>query len=196
MIRRAWACGVAAAVVGCASVPPLDNPVLVRPAAENPALVSPGQPDPASYAEVYERVISVLNDYFEVKRTDRYAGHIETLPRVAPGYEQPWKPGSPDPHERLLATLQSVRHIAIVDIWAGERGGYRVYLEVRKELENAERPQRAIYGNALFREAPTLDRRAEVVSPQSSADYGWIPVGRDYAFEQLLLRRIQEATCR
>jgi hypothetical protein len=195
MIRWAWLCGLAAG--GCASVAPVDNPVLVQPAAENPALVAPGQPDAASYAEVYEKIIEVVNDYFEVKPTARYAGHIETLPRVAPGYEQPWKPGSPDPRERLLATFQSIRHIAFVDIWAGERGGYRVTVEVRKELENMNRPERAIYGNALFREATTLDRRAEVVGPQSSADGDWIPVGRDYAFEQLLLRRIQEATgCR
>jgi hypothetical protein len=192
----------AVAAAGCASLAPLDNPVLVRPAAgppvvdplgvENPALVAPGLPDPTGYAEVVESVIEVLNDYFELKPTARYAGYVESLPRVAPGFEQPWKPGSPAPRERLLATFQSIRHVAVARVTPGERGGFRVLLEVTKELEDLPRPMRSIYGNALFREQATLDRQVEVVGPLTGADAGWVRVGRDYAFEQLLLRRIQE----
>ena len=61
-----------------------------------------------------------------------------------------------------------------------------------KELEDIPRPTRAPVGGAVFQEAPTVDRQIEVVGPTSSPTLGWFNVGRDYAFEQLLLRRIRE----
>ncbi len=185
--------------VGCASLAPLDNPITVKsnPDVENPVLVAPGEPDAGTYAEVYEHVIDVLDDYFELKPTSRYSGHIETVPRIAPGYEQPWRSGNPDRHERLLATLQTIRKFAIVDIWAGERGGYKIYIEVRKELIDQDRPSQATAGNAVFRESPTVNRQFDVVGTDSSPVLGpnerpWVPVGRDFAMEQLLLARFRE----
>jgi hypothetical protein len=192
---RHWACGLAILATGCASAPPLENPALIRPYAadsENPILVAPGAPSANSYAEIYEVILDVLDDYFEIKPTSRYAGHIETFPVTSPGMIQFWKPGSPDPRERLIATVQSMRHFAIVDIWAGERGGYRVYVEVHTELEDAPRPLQAVAGPAVFRNLPNVDRTAEVVGADTSASMLWIPKGRDYAFEQLLLRKIRD----
>lgn len=183
-----------AAATGCAGVPPLDNPLVVRPVEENPALVAPVTPDASSYEQVWERVIDVLDDYYELKSPSRYAGYIESLPRIAPGFEQPWKPGSPDKRERLIATTQTVRNTAKVWITAGDRGGFRVYVEVWRELLDQERPSRAINGAAIFQEAPTVDRRFEVVGSESSAEKNWIPAGRDYAFEQKILSRIRECS--
>lgn len=189
-----WVGLLAVACGGCASVPPLDNPLNVRPPIENPATVAPVTPDANSYAQVWEHVIDVLDDYFELKSPSRYAGYVETLPRIAPGYEQFWKPGSPDRRERLIATLQTVRNTAKVTISAGDRGGYKVYVEVWREVIDLYRPDRAMGGAAVFQEMPTVDRRAEVVSTESTAKRDWIPAGRDYAFEQLILSRIQECS--
>jgi hypothetical protein len=196
LVRAGWvlACGW----TGCAAVPPLENPALVRPThpeVENPLLVAPGLPTPDGYQDVYERVLDAVDDYFDVKPGSRYSGTIETLPRVAAGYEQPWKPGTPDHRERLLASLQSVRHYARVYLWAGERGGFRVYVEVYKEVEDVSRPVQAVRGGATFREAATVDRRVEVVGVVAPADRTWIPAGRDPAFEQVILRKIQK-NCR
>jgi hypothetical protein len=196
LVRAGW-CGLVA-LGGCSSIPPLDNPTLVRPSdceVENPVVVAPGLPTPEGYRDVYDRVLEVLNDYFVIKPGSRYSGQIETLPRIAPGYEQFWRPGSPDPRERLLATLQTVRHYAIVQIWAGERGGYRVYVEVYKEVEDNSNPVGARSGVAIFQEAPSVDRRVEVVAPEAR-DEKWIPAGREPAFEQVLLRKIQQSQCR
>lgn len=195
LVRAGWIglCAMAG-LSGCASVAPLENPVLIIPndcSAENPVAVQTGLPTPEGYREVYDRVLDALDDYFEVKPASRYSGQIETLPRVAPGYEQPWRPGSPNPRERLLATYQTIRHYAIVQIWAGERGGYRVYVEVYKELEDLNRPAAARSGAAAFQEAPTVDRRVEVVATQVK-DSTWIPVGREPALEQAILRKIQQ----
>gem|GEM_PF-507812 len=183
---------------GCASAPPLDNPMPLsmpvlaeQPLVENPVLVSPGMPTPEAYREVFERVVDVLSDYFELLPPNPYDGRIVTLPRIAPGYEQFWKPGNPDPRGRLLATFQTVRQRAIAEIRAGERGGYLVFVQVERELEDLPRPTQARIGNAIFQESPTVDRRLEVVTPEISAETGWFSIGRDYALEQQILRRIR-----
>ena len=200
IFRRAVRAGgvLSVGLAGCAAVPPVDNPALVYPAdcdVENPLLVAPGLPTPDGYADVYERILDAVDDYFEIRPGSRYAGLIETLPRVAPGFEQPWKPGSPDRRERLLATLQSIRHTATVRVAAGERGGYRVYVEVIKELEDIPRPAFATTGGAVFRDAPVVDRRIEVGTAVAPLTRTWIPVGRDHALEQEILRKIQQ-NCR
>ena len=192
-------CVLAVGFTGCYAIPPVENPVLVEPAlgdAENPILVAPGVPTPVGYAEVYDRVLDALDDYFDFVPGSRYSGEVRTLPRIAAGYEQPWKPGTPDPRERLLATFQSIRHYAVVRIQAGERGGYRVYVEVYKELEDLAQPAAATGGGASFREMPTVDRRVELIAPIAPADRTWIPAGRDCAFEQVILRKIQKSMCR
>jgi hypothetical protein len=181
---------------GCASVPPLDNPVLVRPAAaaDCPPDADP-QPSAAGYAEVYERVLDALDDYFDIVPGSRYAGEIRTYPRTAPGYEQPWKPSTPDPHERWLATFQSIRHTAVVRITAAERGGFRVYVEVYKELEVMSRPGLAASATPVFRDTANVDRRSDVLTGPATGETNWMPSGeaphRDYAFEQVILRKVQ-----
>jgi hypothetical protein len=186
-------------LAGCATTPPLDNPYLVQPGqitGDTAIMTVPGQPTPDGYAEVYDRVLDALDDYFVVKPASRYSGVIETYPRTAPGWEQPWKASTPDTRERMLATLQSMRQYAVVRIWAGEQGGYKVYVEVYKELEDIPYPL-ASRGGPAFRDAATADRRGDVagVTATRLPGEGWIPAGpaphRDYAFEQVILKKIQ-----
>ena len=186
-------CAAALGSAGCATAPPLDNPVSVRRAeVENPVLVSPGQPTAEAYREVFDKVVEVLDDYFALQTPNPYEGRVTTKPRGAPGYEQFWKPGNPDPRQRLLATFQSIRQVATVEIRAGERGGYLVYVVVEKELEDMPRPAQSALGGAVFQEAPTVDRQLEVVGPEITLNRTWFKVGRDYAFEQEILRRIRQ----
>ncbi len=187
-------CGLPLALAGCLSAPPVDNPALVRggDGIENPVLVSPGQPTAASYREVFEKVVDVLAEYFDLQTPNPYDGRIVSKPRVAPGYEQFLKRGNPDPRQRLFATFQTVRQTATVEIRAGERGGYLVYVVVEKELEDLARPSLARTGGAVFQEAPTVDRQVEIVGPDTTGNQQWFKVGRDYAFEQQILRRIRQ----
>lgn len=191
--RLGWA--VALGTAGCATTPPLDNPVLVRtsPAEiENPVLVSPGTPTGVSYREVFDKCLDVIDDYFEIVAADPYAGKIVTKPRIAPGYEQIWKGGNPDARDRLLATFQTIRQTAAVTIRTGERGGYLIEVVVDKELEDLPRPTRATIGSAVFQEAPTVDRQTDIVGPATTkVNRDWFRIGRDYAFEQMLLCRIR-----
>jgi hypothetical protein len=155
-------------------------------------MVSPGVPTAASYREVFETCLDVLDDYFEIFSANPYSGVIITSPRIAPGYEQFWKGGNPSARDRLLATFQTVRQYAVVTVRTGERGGYLVEVVVEKEMEDIPRPVRSTIGNAVFTETPTVDRAVEVVGPAVTAsNRSWFKIGRDYALEQQLLDRIR-----
>jgi len=191
-MRLFWTAGVAATLsFGCASTSS-DNSVVIGetpPApASSPAYVPLG---PTDYATVFETVIDVLDDYFEIALANRYDGRIRTFPRVAPGLEQLWRPGSPDGSERLLCMLQSYAYSCDVVIQPGEQGGYHVFVTVNRYLEDAQRPIRATAGAASFRSDNTVDRRFEVVDPDRP-DAGWIPKGREENIERVILRRIED----
>jgi len=192
-----WGALLALASGGCMSGPLLDNPARVPAAlpstsasvsAEcNPLYVFLG---PSSYGLVFEKVLAVLSDYYDIHYANRYDGHIDTFPRTAPGLEQPWKPGSPDFRQRLLATLQSVRHFARVRILPADDGGFFVDVRVFKELEDVPRPIRATAGSATFRNDITVERELEVIDAAGSGETGWIPIGEDVKLEQVILRRL------
>jgi hypothetical protein len=162
---------------------------------ENPVLVSPGVPTPAAYMEVFEKVADILSEYFDLLPPNPYAlqSQIVSKPRSAPGFDQFWKTGNPDPRTRLLSTLQSMRQTATIDIKAGENGGFLVYVEVDLELEDLDKPCQAKIGLPVFEMVPTV-ARPDIVSRDISTDTaakGWFKVGRDYATEQLILSRIR-----
>jgi hypothetical protein len=177
---------------GCASGPLLDNPLILRPApapvVDNPVYVPLG---PVSYGNVFEKVISVITEYFEIRYSNRYSGEIITFPRVAPGLEQPWKRGTPDLAQRLEATLQSLRHRAVVKIDPAPDGGFFISVTVYKELEDLARPIRATAGAASFQTDNPLERQYQVVDP-SVFEGNWIPLGRNLPMEQAILEKIKK----
>jgi len=188
----AWMAAVLALASGCATGPMFDNPMLVpldpNVTVENPVFVPGG---PTAYHAVFEKTFDVVSDYFEVAFSSRWDGRIETFPRIAPGYEQFWKPGSPDPEQRLLATLQTIRHRAIVTLEPAKDGGFFVGVKVYKELEDLPRPVRATAGSASFRSDNTVERQFEVIDP-TVFESQWIPLGEDVKFEQAILQRIKK----
>ncbi|MBL8797339.1 MAG: hypothetical protein JNM56_25785 [Planctomycetia bacterium] len=154
---------------------------------ENPVYIALG---PDSYGMVFEKVIDVLNEYFEIAYSNRYDGRIETFPRIAPGYEQPWKPSTPSWYERLLATFQTIRHRAFVLIQLADDGGFFVQVIVYKELEDLPRPLRSTAGAAIFRGSSTVDRQYEVIDP-TVFERAWIPMGRDHLLEHAIAQKIK-----
>jgi hypothetical protein len=180
------------ALGGCATGPLIDNPLPIRPAGvapvENPVYVPLG---PVSYGTVFEKVIDVLGEYFEIAYSNRYDGSIRTFPRVAPGLERFWQPGDPDFDQRLYATLQSLRHRAEVLIQAADDGGFFIQVTVYKELEDLPRPIRATAGAAAFQSENTVERQFEVIDP-TVFESTWIPLGRDTPLEQAILEKIKK----
>ena len=182
--------GLAVTLGGCASGPLLENPLPFRAdraaSHENPLYIPQGE---LAYARVFEKVLDILAEYFVIAYANRYDGRIETLPGIAPGIEQPWKPGSPDLYQRLLAFCQTIRHRAIVQITTAPDGGYFISVQVLKELEDLPRPTRATAGDATFRMEATVQRQFEIVVPELF-EPNWIPIGRDCKLEQVILDRL------
>jgi len=183
------------AATGCVSGPMQDNPCLIqplKPSMQDNPLYLPGNPAPQTYGLVFEKVLDVLDDYFEISYSNRYDGRIETFPRVSPGLGQPWKGGSPDLYQRLLSTLQSMRNRAIVLIKPANDGGYFVDVKVYRELEDLAQPLKANTSSAVFRNDVGVERQFEVID-QVTFDALWIPKGRDIALEQAILCRLAHA---
>jgi hypothetical protein len=64
-------------------------------------------------------------------------------------------------------------------------GGYRVEVNVFKELEEVARPE-GTTGDATFRYDTSLTRVVDPVGEQE-VNEGWIPLGRDAALEQRII---------
>ena len=195
-LLMAWTAATAVAVCGCASGPLttgplLDNPLFVTAdpsvTVENPVYVPLG---PAAYNTVFEKVLDIVSEYFEVAETNRYDGSIKTFPKTTPGLERLLLPGDPDLEQRVYAWLQSLRYYALVRIQVADDGGYFVDVKVFKELEDVPRPERSTAGTAIFRSDNTVERQFEVVEPYSG-ESNWIPIGRDKALEQSILEQIK-----
>ncbi len=188
--RTAWIAAVVILTAGCSTGPLQENPVLIRPdlvvPQENPLYIPQG---PGAYPRVFEKVLDVVDDIWEIAYSNRYEGRIETQPSIAPGIEQPWKPGSPDFYQRLLAYFQTIRHRCIVLITTADDGGYFIDVKVLKELEDLPAPMRATAGAASFRMNSTIERQFEVIE-QPVFESNWIPIGRDFKLEQVILERL------
>jgi hypothetical protein len=198
-MRRTLASGWVGALLlvgGCAAGPLLENPLAIRPAApaacaDNPVYV-PFNCDKDSYAALFEHALDVLGDYgFDIAYSNRYSAQdqIQTYPKISPGLGQPWKLGSPDFHQRLVASLQTIRHRAVISIAPANDGGYFVTVKVYKELQDLPRPSHATAGAASFRSDPSLERQYEVVEV-GQFENGWIPIGEDMPMEQDILDRL------
>ena len=180
------------ALAGCSTGPLQENPVILRPdqlvPQENP-LYLPQGPQPEVYDKIFQKALDIVDDFFEIAYSNRFEGRIESQPSVAPGLEQPWKPGSPDFQQRLLASLQSIRHRCILLITTADEGGYYIDVKILKELEDLPNPMRATAGSASFDLVSTIERQYEVIE-QPVYESGWIPIGRDLKLEQVILERL------
>jgi hypothetical protein len=200
-LRLALLAMLPTAACGCqhlsAAVDPPTLTPLLQPTAcfPNPDYVPMPQD---KYGHVFETALQVLFDYgFEIAESNRYSGHIETVPRNAPGIGLFFKCGSPDLYDRLLYSLQTYRYrVSVVimpaDPAPADHSGYTVEFIVRKELEDLDRPIRSTIGGAVFRAEATVERQTEVIDA-AVFDSKWIYRGRDCAVEQELIRRFKKA---
>jgi len=159
---------------------------------------------------VWTKMVDVADDFFKVHSEQRVVfangvpteGRIDTFPQTGATVLEPWRGDSVGWNERWESTLQSIRRIATMRL-TPDAAGWRVEVEVDKELEYLPRPMRATTGGASFRNddslyrygtpLPTLgqqvgDQPRPVASP--TPNLGWIPLGRDPKLEQKMLARL------
>ncbi|NUQ64330.1 MAG: hypothetical protein HUU20_17820, partial [Pirellulales bacterium] len=145
---------------------------------------------------VWETVVDVVDDYFRIADEEPVRlignllteGRLETLPETGATVFEPWRRDSASGYERLESTLQSIRRYAVVRVMpAGQ--GFRVEVNVFKELEDVAQPDQTTAGDATFRYDTSLTRIVNPVGEQEIHE-GWIPKGRDLALEQELIGQL------
>lgn len=201
MRRLTTACLLAFLPLGCVSGPKLDNPSRLPGSGmpcENPALIDGDSIPGEAYAELFEHCLDAVDDYFPIAYANRYEGRILGRITIAPGFEQPWKAGSPDSYERALVTLQQYRYRCEVRIREASPSGYFVQVTVRKELKDSPSPANPTVAVPIFGDSSTVDRDQflvvdpDVTSPIMNPGDRWIPKGRETNIEQAILRKLQK----
>ncbi len=139
---------------------------------------------------VWEYIVVVVHDYFEIAREIRLDGIIETKPLVAAGILEPWHKDSVGLGNRLEGSLQSIRRRGFVNVTPAQ-GGYLVSVEIYKEQEDVVASPDKSAGNSTFQESRPLQRDLTLVVGDA-APQGWIALGHDQALEDRMLRQIQQ----
>lgn len=168
---------IPAGLSGCASVRNrgvLPNPLVVQT---------------TSFDVAWDAAVHALDEDFEIDQENRLARRISTYPETAATIVEPWRSDSIGFMQRLEATLQTYRRFAIATV-EPVADGYAINVEVWKELEFLDRPERQFGGMATFPQDFQINRSREVVGP-IAPPLGWIPKGRDFALEQRILNRIE-----
>ena len=149
---------------------------------------------------IWERIVDAVDDYFEIEQESRVRvygnmtteiteGRIDTHPRIAATYLEPWFQDSVTQEELLESTCQTIRRRATIRV-VPENGGYMIFVSVYKELEDLERPLGSNTGAASFTSSNTINTINNIGS-DAPTSYGWISIGRDAALEQRLLLKIR-----
>lgn len=138
---------------------------------------------------VWERIVDVVHDYFEISRENRLDGIIETKPLVGAGILEPWHHDSVGLDNRLESSLQSIRRRGFVNVTPAQ-GGYVVSVEIFKEQEDVTTTPDKSAGNSTFQENRPLQRDLTLVVGDA-APTGWIALGHDQALEAKMLKQIQ-----
>ena len=192
-IAAGWAV-LAVSCTGCATFTDampsiyLPSPMTTweRPVTPNP-LVVPGD----DFELVWNEVVKVLDEYFDIDKENRLAGTILTQPRVAATIFEPWNGDSVTFYDRVESSLQTIRRFAQVSIKSAPEGGFAVKIEVYKQLEDLTKPDRQSGSRAVFNNQFPVNRTREIVGP-IPIPLQWIPRGRDHDLEQVILARIRQ----
>jgi RNA polymerase sigma factor (sigma-70 family) len=85
---------------------------------------------PEDYNQIFDSVLDVVGDYFEVAYANRYDGRIETLPVVSGTTSLAHKKNGSEP------VAGPVRRRAIAMLIAADDGGFFVHVQVRQEANS------------------------------------------------------------
>lgn len=143
------------------------------------------------------QIVDMVDDYFDIIREQPVReiggvlmeGQIQTKPLTGATCMEFLRRDSTPGYERWHSTLQSIRRTGFVRVIPAA-GGFQVYLEVQKELEDVSQPEFSTIGRRVRRHDGSLvsfQRSDEELGPVT---LGWIAVGRDQSLEQEMLRQL------
>ena len=180
-------------LTGCSMWPAgLSMPSVSRIFADRPVVPNPLVVPSSDFETVWNKSVAVVNQYFPIAAENRLAGTIRTDSPMTGTLLEPWSPDSATFRDRLEATFQTMRKFAVVHIDPAPTGGYLVKVDVIKELEDFNKPDRQPAGRAVFYNDFPVNRTREIVGPVP-APLNWIDKGRDTNLEQAILAGIRDA---
>jgi hypothetical protein len=145
----------------------------------------------SDFERVWNETVKVVDDYFTISSENRLSHRIITDPVPGATLLEPWYGDSVGFYERLESSLQTIRRHAEVTVDPAPNGGFAVKVVVYKELEDLAKPDRQTAGRATFTDNFPVNRTREIVGPVP-LPLQWIPVGRDYKLERVILNRIRK----
>lgn len=178
------------------SRPPAAGPIPGAPQQPGVPLPNPLRITAVDAEFLWNQLVDTVDDYFQIESERRVQviggvlteGRIETY--YVPGATalEPWQWDSASDYELALATLQSIRRrgsIRVVPL----AGGFDIYVQVVKELEDVDRPSQGTPGSSIPRPEVSLFN-SKPITRDFQTTLGWIPQGRDAALEQEILREL------
>ena len=198
--RRFAATTMAAILAGVAGVPSGCNsgpsgwhaPSVTRILSPPPVVANPLVVPSTDFETLWNKTIAVVDKYFDIESENRLARTIKTQPQMGATVFKPWALDSATLEDRVEATLQTIRRVAIVHIDPAPTGGFLVKVEVFKFLEDMSKPASQPAGRAVFTNDFPVNRVREIVGPVP-APLGWINKNRDPNLEQAILAGIRDA---
>jgi hypothetical protein len=145
------------------------------------------------FEKIWNKTVAVVDKYFDIESENRLSRTIRTQPQMGATILEPWALDSATAADRIEATLQTIRRVAVIKVDSGPAGGFLVKVEVYKFLEDMAKPDRQAAGRAVFSNDFPVNRNREVILPVP-APLGWIKLpGRDLDLEQAILAGIHDA---
>lgn len=154
------------------------------PPQEPTAAVISTQEDVAS---LWESALSVLRKFeFVPDRQDRAVGVITTLPMTSMQWHEPWRQDVVDGYHLLESSLHTTQRVVTVRFHSGEQP----HVDVQVDVYRASQPETQITSasSVLHGFAGLLPTETGVLATAAQVD--WVPLGRDAALEDRILRRI------
>ena len=197
MWRLACLLSLIVLAIGCAPRGYFDLHSGGKPPATPQICPNPGLIPGYDHDYIWDQIVDVTDDYFEIEREDRVRlvgdvlieGRIVTRPVTGATFLEPHLGDSVGIYNRWESTLQTIRRRGQIRVIPTE-GGYFVEVIVHKELEDRTKPDQAPASDATFYPeiVPTPVSAPEVL--EDTADRGWISLGRDAPLEQKILNEI------
>ena len=149
----------------------------------------------------WNQIVDMVDDYFEIASEQPVRkigdilmeGRITSKPRSGATCTEFLMRDSTPGYERWHSTLQSIRRTAEVRV-IPDSNGFRVYVEVYKELEDVSQPEYSTVTAATRRHDGSLVTDQRLGNQFGSVTLGWIPLGRDQSLEQEMLRNLHART--
>jgi hypothetical protein len=185
--------GLVGGQFGCSSGPSgWRAPGVTRIFSPSPVVVNPHVVDYKDFETLWNKTIAVVDKYFDIESENRLARTIKTQPQMGATVFEPWALDSATFEDRVEATLQTIRRVAIIHIDPAPTGGFLVKVQVFKFLEDMAKPASQPAGRAVFTNDFPINRVREIVGPVP-APLGWINKNRDPNLEQAILVGIRDA---